>query len=179
MTLFITTKNRLYEINDFYVMVLSFLIFFAVGKIFKAVVEKLKTTKKNVNLANPRGGNINFGVKVHDDEELAYTILTCIADNQRYLVKDPEITKMVFSLVKAKIENQYLVLTPNLMRLIALRLIRNDQTLLAKFGNVIASSNNRARLVARASGSAVIGFMAALFSTFPYAILVGLFNLLA
>lgn len=42
MTLFIRTHKRILEINDAYIMALSFLIFFAVGKIVKAVVEKQK-----------------------------------------------------------------------------------------------------------------------------------------
>ena len=170
MTLFIQTQKRVLEISDAYVMALSFLIFFAVGKIVKAVVEKLKRKKaKNVNMVNPRGGNI--GLEFSDDTELAHIILTCIADNERYLVKDPKIIKVVFGLVKAKIKNESLVLTPNMLRFLALKLINNDQTLLVKIGNIIVSSNNRARLFARVSGSAIIGFVGALFSIFPYAVL--------
>ena len=61
MTLFIRTHKRVLEINDLYVMTLSFLIFFAVGKIVKAVVEKQKQKRintKNVNMSNPRGGGL-------------------------------------------------------------------------------------------------------------------------
>jgi len=160
----------LWEISDAYVMALSFLIFFAVGKIVKAVVERQKRkNNKSLNMTNPRGGNV--GLEFSDDTELAYTILTCIADNERYLVKDPEIIEMVFNLVKAKIKNESLVLTPNMLRFLALKLINNDQTLIVKIGNIIASSNNRARLFARVSGSAIIGFVGALFSIFPYAVL--------
>jgi len=170
MTLFIQRNNRLWEISDAYVMALSFLIFFAVGKIVKAVVERQKRkNNKSLNMTNPRGGNV--GLEFSDDTELAYTILTCIADNERYLVKDPEIIEMVFNLVKAKIKNESLVLTPNMLRFLALKLINNDQTLIVKIGNIIASSNNRARLFARVSGSAIIGFVGALFSIFPYAVL--------
>ena len=174
MTLFIQTPKRILEISDAYVMALSFLIFFAVGKIFKAVIEKLIEKQKrknvgNVNMANPRGGNI--ALEFSDDTELAHTILTCIADNERYLVKDPEIIKMVFNLVMAKIKNESLVLTPNMLRFLALKLINNDQTLIVKIGNVLLSSNNRARLFARVSGSVMIGFVGALCSIFPYAVL--------
>ena len=90
-------------------------------------------------MANPRGGNIGLGFS--DNTELAHTILTCIADNERYLVKDPEIIKMVFDLVKAKIKNESLVLTPNILRFLALKLINNDQTLIVKIRNIIVSSN--------------------------------------
>ena len=172
MSLFIRTQKRILEINDAYIMALSFLIFFVVGKIVKAVVEKQKRKNtKNVNMANPRGGNINIGLEFSDDTELAHTILACIADNERYLVKDPEITKIVFALVKAKIKKESLVLTPNMMRFLALKLINNDQTLIVKIGNIVASSNNRARLFARVSGAAIIGLVGALFSILPYAVL--------
>lgn len=173
MTLFITTPKRTLEINDAYIMALSFLIFFAVGKIVKAVVEKQKRKNtKNVNMANPRGGNINIKLEFSDDTDLAHTILECIADNERYLVKAPEIIEIVFALVKAKIKKESLVLTPNMIRFLALKLINNDQTLIVKIGNIVASSNNRARLFARVSGAAVIGFVGALFSLLPYAVLV-------
>ena len=170
MTLFIKTPKRLLEINDFYVMVLSFLIFFAVGKIVKGVIDKLeRKNAKNINMPNPRGGNI--GLEFSDDTELAFTILSCIADNERYLVKDPEIIEVVFALVKAKIKKESLVLTPNMMRFLALKLINHDQTLIVKIGNIVASSNNRARLFAQVFGAAIIGFVGAVVSTLPYAIL--------
>ena len=160
MTLFIQIQKRRLEISEAYVMALSFLILFAVGRIIKAVIEKQKRKNaQNVNTANLRGG-------FSDDTELTNTILTCIGDNERYLVKDPKIIKMVFDLVKAKIKNESLVLTPNILRFLALKLINNDQTLIVKIRNIIVSSNNRARLFARVSGS-----VGALFSIFPYAVL--------
>lgn len=78
-------------------------------------------------------------------------------------MKDPEIIKIVFGLVKAQIKNESLVLTPNMMIFLALKLINNDQILIVKIGNFITSSTNRARLVARVSGAAIIGFVSALF----------------
>jgi len=124
-------------------------------------------------MANPRGGSI--GLEFPDDTELAYTILTCIANNERYLVKNPEIIKLFFGLVKAKIKNESLVLIPNMMRFFALRLVNNDQTLIVQIGNILASSNNRARLFARVSGSVLIGFVGFLFSVLPYAVLMLVF----
>lgn len=168
MTLFIATPTRRYEISDAYVMVLSFLIFYAVGIIVKAVIEKQK--RKNAkNIPNPRGGSI--GLEIADDTELGLTILSCISDNERYLVKNLKIIKLIFGLVKAKIKNESLVLTPNIIRFLALKLINNDQSLIVKIGNVVASSSNRARLLVRVSGAAVIGFVGALLAVFPYALL--------
>ena len=167
MTLFIQTPKRILEIHDAYPVALAFFISVAVGKIVKAVIEK---RKKQINMANPRGGG-NIGFEFSDDTELAQTILTCIADNESYLVKDPKVIKIVFALVKAKIKNESLVLTPNMMRFLALKLISNDQTLIVKVGNILISSNNQARLFARVSGTAIIGFIGALFSSLSYAVL--------
>lgn len=170
MTLFVKTPKRLLEINDFYVMVLSFLIFFAVGQIVKKTIAKLEQKNaKNINMPNNRGGSLNF--ELSDDTELAFTILSCIAENEPYLVKDPRIIELVFGLAKAKIKEESLVLTPNLMRFLALKLIKPDQTLIVKIGNILVSSNNRARLLARVYGAAILGFVGALFSALPYAIL--------
>ena len=172
MTLFITTPKRTLEIDDIYVMALSFLIFFAVGKVVKAVIKKLEQKNtKNVNVANPRGGE--FSVTFTDDNELAQTILSCIADNERYLVKDQDLINIVFNLAKAKITNESLVLTPNLLRFVALQLLNDNQGFIAKFGNMVASSNNRIRLYTRVMGVSVIAFVGALFSVLPYAILMG------
>ncbi len=64
MTLFISTRTRLYEVSDAYVMALSFLIFFAVGKIVKAVLEKIKIKngKGEITLPNSRGGSLGVAL---------------------------------------------------------------------------------------------------------------------
>lgn len=168
MTLFLKMPGRRYEISDIYVMALSFCLFFAVGKIFRAVIEKRESTKA-IKMPNPKGGSM--GLELSDDNELALTILSCIADNERYLVKDQRIVNLVFGLVKEKIKNESLVLTPNMMRLLALKLINTDQSFMVKIGNIVVSANNRVRLLSRVLGAAIIGFAGALFSALPYAIL--------
>ena len=169
MTLFITTPKRQLEIDDAYVAALAFLVAFAVGKIVKAVIEKQKQKQKNIT--NPRGGNLTIGLELSDDTELTKIILSCISDNEHYIVKDPRIIQIVFNLVKARVKQESLILTPNMMRFLALKLINNDQTLIVKLGNIIASSNNRIRLFVRLMGATAIGFLGALFSTLPYAVL--------
>ena len=123
-------------------MGLTFLVFFAIGIIFRVLIEKkIQNNTKNINIANPTGKNLVL--EFSNDTQLTSTILTCIADNERYLVKDPEIIKIVFALIKAKIKEESLVLTTNMLRFLALRLINNDQTLIVKIGNIVTSSNNR------------------------------------
>ena len=62
-----------------------------------------------------------------------------------------------------------------MLRFLALYLINNDRTLILKTGNIVASSNNRGRFVTRVSGAAILGFVGALFSSLPYAILMLIF----
>lgn len=84
------------EISDFYIMALSFLLFFAVGKIFKAVLEKQEQNNiKDIHIANLSGENL--GLEFSDDTELAHTILACTAGNTSCLVKDSELTKVAFT----------------------------------------------------------------------------------
>jgi hypothetical protein len=172
MTLFIQTPKRVLAISDAYVMALSFLLSYAIVRIAKSAIEKQQQKQKNagVNVINPRGGNLGLEL-FSDDTELAHTILACIADNERYLVKSPEIIKIIFRLVKAKIKNESLILTPNMMRFLALKLINNDQNLIVKIGNIIVSSDSRARLFARVCGSTILGLIGALFAMLPYAVL--------
>lgn len=170
MTLFIRTPRRLLVIDDFYVMLVTFLISFAVTKIVKAVIEKqMLKNKNNTNMTNPRGGDLKL--EFSDDTELAETILACIADNERYLIKDPELIKVIFNLVKAKIKNEVFLLTPNMIRFLALNLKSKDQTLIVKIGNIIASSNTRVRLLSRMGGSLIMGVFGALSASFGYSIL--------
>lgn len=96
-------------------------------------------------------------VELSDDTELGNLILACIADNENYLVTNPRIKEWIFSLVKAKIKHESLVLTPTRIRLLALYRIKEDQTLTVKIGNLVVSSSNRARFMTRMIGASRIG----------------------
>ena len=76
-----------------------------------------------------------MGIGFSNDIELVNIILTCIADNQRYLVKDPEITNLVYSLVWAKIKTEPRILTSNMLHFLALKLLNLNQTLMVNIGN--------------------------------------------
>ena len=100
--------------------------------------------------------------------------MSCIADNQKYLVKDPELIKAIFGLVKAKIKNESLVLTPNMIRFLALKLIKNDENLLIKIKNIAVSSSKRARLVTRGTKATLLRFLSDIFVSLPYAVAISL-----
>ena len=167
MSLYIITPRRTFEIDEIYPTIMVFLIGVAIGKILKSVLKRLHRRYRISKIANPNGGG--FNLELFDDDEIVQTILICIQDNNRYLVKDPQVRNAIFALVKAKIKNQSLVITPNMLRFLALRLINNDQTLIVNIRNILVSSTNRARLVARVSGGVVVGIIGAIFSMLPYA----------
>jgi hypothetical protein len=122
------------------------------------VLEKQKRKEKR-KINKLRGGSMKL--ELSDETELGLTILSCIADNKKYLVTSPRIKDR---LAKEKIKQESLVLTPNMIRFLALKLINEDQTLIVKIGNIVVSSNNRARLITRVIGSSLIGFVGAIFS---------------
>lgn len=173
MTLFITTPSRRYEIADAYVMALTFAIVYWVTTITKQAIEKRRSIKKKKNktikLPDPRGGSKE--IKVSDDTELGFIILSCIADNESYIVKSQKIREVIFRLVKRKIEKESLIITPNMIRFLALKLINEDQSLIVKIGNIVLSSSNRIRLMTRVVGTSVIAFIGAIFMNLPFAIL--------
>ena len=135
-------------------MALSFAISFAVVKIVKSVIRKQENWK-SLEIPNPKRGLLEF--KLYDDkEDLEKIILSCIADNESYIVKDEIIIKIIFTLVKSKIQNESLVISSNIIRFLARYLLNNEPGLLARIGNIIFLTENRNRFLNRVSGSAVI-----------------------
>ena len=147
---------------------MTFLTFYFLGIIVKSIIKKQR--QKNVkNIFNPRDGNIK--IKIDNDTELGLTISSCISDNKRYLVRNQRIRKLIFYLVKAKIKDESLVITPNMIRFLFLKVIDNDRSLIVKIGSVIASSSNRARLFVRLSGTFLIEFVGSLIVALLHTIL--------
>jgi hypothetical protein len=188
MTLYVSTPERRYEISEIYIMALTFCLFFAIGKIINEVLKKLQTRKtgktgKAIKIPNPKGGIGSMEIDFSDDSELASVILSCISDNELYVVKNPKIIELVFDLVKERLTKDSLVLTPNMMRFLALKLLSNDKKLAVRFGNlgvvrfggIVASSGNVTRLVRRILGSAIIGIAGGLLSMFSYALIIAVF----
>lgn len=63
-----------------------------------------------------------------------------------------------------------MVLTPNLIRILALKLINKEQTLLVNIGNMIVSLDNRVRLMTRIIGYFLIGLQASFLNVFSYGV---------
>ena len=175
MTLFITTPNRRYEISDAYVMGLTFFITYWVTRIAIESIEKRRKhkEKEKKKITSIRGGK--FQLTLSDENDFGLTILSCIADNESYLVTSPRIKELIFRLAKEKIKNESLVITPNLIRFFALTLLNKKESLIVKIGNVVGSSENRARFLTRVIGASLTGIFAAASTLVPYAVLVTLF----
>ena len=172
MTLFISSENRHYEISDAYVMALTFIFVYAITKITKDVITRqLNRNRRKAKINELRGGH-KLELQLTDNTDLGLTILACINDHDSYIVKDQLIKNLIFSIVKKKVQNESIIITPRMIRFLALRLISNDQTIIVKVGNIISSSSNRARLGTRVISSAFVAFIAALWATFPYAVLI-------
>lgn len=67
--------------------------------ITKAVFKKLRQKQaQQTQIPNPKGGG---EIQLTEDTELDYLIISCTADNEMYLVKDPRgISVIIFNLVK-------------------------------------------------------------------------------
>lgn len=99
------------------------------------------------------------------------TVPSCIADEESYLVEDSNLRQIIFGLVKEKIRSTSLVLTPAIIRFLALKLINHDQPLTTKIGNVIVIAKSRIRFFARACGAILLGTLAGLINSLNYDVL--------
>lgn len=172
MTLFVTiSSNKKYIISDVYPMIIVFILFFSIGRITKSVLKKLKLkNNKRVNLVNPVGGDLQIGFS--DESEISDLILECIADDQIYKFVDSKMIKTIYDGVKVKISSEsLLILSPNLARFVATKLIKKNQNRLVQIARIIVDSDNRARFLIRIYGTAVIAFIGSLVTTLPYVIL--------
>mgnify|MGYP000597631303 CR=1 FL=1 len=100
----ISMPRRSYEISNACLIAVTFIIMFSITKIVMQVREKYqhKNSKKEIKIHNPRGGSNE--IKFSDDNELSFAILSCIGNNENYLVKSAQIKKLIFSLVKEKLK---------------------------------------------------------------------------
>lgn len=90
-------------------------------------------------------------------------------------MKDKKLTQIIFGLVKASLTEYSLIITPNMLRFVALQLLKNNENHLhIKISNIIFESMNRGRIITRTLASTMLGIVAVTIVTIPYAILTGL-----
>ena len=84
----------------------------------------LKSRRPNI-ISNSKEEALKF--KISKDNELTDIIASCIANNEFYSVKNKKkIIKAIFVLVRVNIQEESLVLTLNIIRFLALRILKND-----------------------------------------------------
>lgn len=185
MTLFIRTSDtRVFEIDDLYVMVVFFLLSYSLTKITKSaiikLIEKQQLKKKGRNSRLTRVGNVKGGalldlldVRTLDEQTLGLIILSCIADHESYIVKDKRIIKIIFVVLKEQLTDKTLVLSPNMIRFLALQLISKNKPsrLVEIVGTLRTVSENPVRLIMRSLGAIVLGTVAAVGNMLPYGII--------
>lgn len=171
MTLFLNTPSRKYEISDAYIMGLSFLIGILLAKVTKRLIEKqIEKQKHAVKMPNPRGGGGIIDLEDSDDTELANVILSCIDDEKNYIVINQKLKEILFNLVKAKLKEESVVLTPNMVRFLALHLSNKKTPILLQFGNLVATTDNQVRLLTRVVGGLLLGALGVAVESLGYAI---------
>ena len=84
-------------------------------------------------------------------------ILSCIATEKSYIVRDLPIIHIIFTLVKAKLQQKFLILSSTLILFITIKLINNEKTLVGKVGNMIVYLHTKSRLYLQTSAAIVIG----------------------
>ena len=170
MALVIIRKDRIYIIEDFVIMLLVYLLTYGIGMVAKKALQKLiRRHKAKQKLQQPstgglfgelrlpsRGGS-NFDLDLVDENELALTILHCIHDGYSYLVHDKRLTAIIFKLIRAKMANQSLVISTNLMRFIALKMLKPEESIWEVGINNIVLTDNRNRLIVRVLASIAVG----------------------
>lgn len=164
MTVHIITPNRIITISDRTYMLTIFTLSFLLTVIVRKIVAKLRK-KQQLQLPEPGGDQVNF--ELFDDSELGHIILSCIANDEQYLVRDRKLKELLFALVRAKLSNESLIITPNLVRFLALRLIKPNNGLITKIGNFIVSSNSGLKTISAFALGIANGFLISV----PYAIL--------
>jgi hypothetical protein len=153
-------------------MAVCLVISFIIGKITRSVIKSLiekQEQRRNMYVSNPRGGSLNS--EISDNTEIEGIILACISGDESYLVKDTITILTIFNLVKAKINQEFFILTSNMMRFLALSLLNKKQTFIIKIGNIVTSSNNRIRFFNRVIKATAIDFVGGILSTFSYSVL--------
>ena len=164
MGLFLVRKDRIILISDRTMMLTGYILGVFIGLIAKRVIKKLKE-KQKVHLPNPGGSQLNL--ELYNQNELGYIIMSCISDYEQFLVKDPRLNELLFSLIRAKINNESIIIHPNLLRFIATRLINPNTGLITKLGNLVVSSH-KSKLMVQLISSFAVGMTNAFFMSLFY-----------
>ena len=176
MTLFITSKNRLYEIDDAYVMALCFIISYFIALYTRKIIDKVRFHQKqkkiilNTTETKTRGGqtidfdSINW-------KEFDQIVQHCIEDDKAYLLLNNKIKKAIRFFLKLTVQKN-MILTPNLIRLIAMYFTQKDKPSVINISNVLFRINNTRIALMRYTTAIVLGLTTGLLSGIYYGIVI-------
>ena len=170
MTLFLTSGTTRYEIHDVYVGAVGLIIGLIVGRIARNVIIRLCEKRKlNPNdatlvrggdseliltMSNQQDENVEFTLlDEHDSRsgdfitegELANAILVCIKNDKSYFIKNTQLRQLLFILVKAKLKKTSIILSPQLVRFLAYKILMRNPTLREKARNFLLSKLDSVR----------------------------------
>lgn len=146
-------EGTYYIISDVYLMALTALITYYVAKAVKRMYLK-RQQHNELNKQIPRGGKL-FDIGLNEDTELSYLIETCVKDDNIYLVNNPKIKEIIYTLAKLKLRNGFLVITPNLIRFIASVKLKKSENTWIQVGKLLVRPESRERLSLRLGITAI------------------------
>jgi hypothetical protein len=106
-----------YQINEYYVWALIYILGFFIGRGLAIFIYHRLTTKPTIHEPN-RGGDLRSA-----DIAAANALIACVADNNSYIVSNPELVKLLFSMLKENAKQTKLVIAPTLVRVMANQVI--------------------------------------------------------
>ena len=169
------------EISELVIMIAISLISFSLTKLaikslkcLKARYERRQSKRGSLFSSGkpfPDRGGDGFAVDLFDESEIALTILSCISNENNFLVRDQRVLRLIFKLVEAKMMDESLVISPNLLRFLALRLLKPDSSLWMTITKHVVMAANRRRLLIRFAGAAAVGAANAIVGSIFYTIL--------
>ena len=157
MAIFIVRPQRHYEINDYYfVLIVYVLSFWLTKKILISIEKYLEKKKKKENpdskkILYTRGGELNFDFtsliseEILTAEEMSEIILTCIQNDTNYNVMHSGIKKAIAEILMMSFRNKSIIISGNLFRLFALEIRRKNryQPLIVRLGKTLVASSTR------------------------------------
>jgi hypothetical protein len=163
MTVFIIVKDRQLEISDAYFMALVFVSGYMATKLVMRAIERRENKEQKTNLLF-RGGAFTLL-----ETETSNMIIACVKDDVPYVIKDPRLIKLIYRLAGQNFKRHNLIITPNLMRLFALKLA-NQNSVIVRFQNFLVFSDSPIRLLIRVATALTISIITGICSTIPVAI---------
>lgn len=164
MTLFVRTKNALYEVDDFYVMTLIFIASYLLTTCGKKIFQKIVSYKKKrkiiadkikVDKTRPRGGQ-GIDLDSINWRELEVIVEECLEEDKTYLLLNEKFKEVIKFIFKVKYQSD-VVLTPALTRTIVRYFLRDTKPGMIKVSEIMVVFSNVKHFIIQATGAIIAG----------------------